>query len=69
MARFDWHTDTILPTTPVDQYYKNTQNVRRFMIRHCGEGFHFTRDFMQWIKDGNEKTMNDVVAEWRMRQK
>lgn len=69
MARFDWHSDKISPETPVDEYYRNTQNVRRFMILHCGENFNFTRDFMQWIKDGNEKSMNDVVAEWRMHQK
>ncbi len=69
MTRFDWHSDRILPETPVDRNYRNTQNVRRFMIAHCGEDFHFSRDLMQWIKDGKEKTMNDVVAEWRMRQK
>ncbi|PKA77856.1 hypothetical protein ATI14_4918 [Pseudomonas tolaasii NCPPB 2192] len=34
----DWHRDAITRATPVTADYKNTQNVRRFMLEHCGLG-------------------------------
>ena len=43
---FDWHGGTISRHTRVDPAYKNTQNVRRFLLLACGEGFKFDRDFM-----------------------
>jgi len=67
MSRFDWHSDPIFRTTPVTPSYKNTQNVRRFMIQECGEGFKFNRAFMAWIIDGEAKTMGDVADEWQRR--
>jgi len=67
MAGFDWHSDAITRETPVTASYKNTQNVRRFLRRDCGEAFHFSRPLMQWIADGTPKTMGDVAAEWRRR--
>ena len=36
MARFDWHSDPITRATPVEPGYRNTQNVRRFLIAQCG---------------------------------
>ncbi len=68
MTRFDWHSAPLHITTPVDATYRNTQNVRRFMVAQCGEDFRFTRDLMQWIKAGHPATMADIVAEWRRRQ-
>jgi hypothetical protein len=64
---FDWHSDRIEPDTQVTIDYRNTQNVRRFMIQRCGDQFRFDRTFMAWIKDGAQKTMGDVVAEWKRR--
>lgn len=68
MSRFDWHSELISRETPVTASYKNTQNVRRFLTRECGDGFKFDRPFMQWIKDGTDKTMGDVADEWMRRQ-
>lgn len=68
MKSFDWHSDTITAETPVTAGYRNTQNVRRFLIGVCGPGFQFNRAFMAWIKDGAPKTMGDVAAEWLRRQ-
>ncbi|WP_330213751.1 DUF6434 domain-containing protein [Pseudomonas sp. Z18(2022)] len=65
---FDWHSDSIQRATPVTPQYKNTQNVRRFMLEQCGAGFRFDRDFMAWIRNDIPKTMGDVVDEWRRRQ-
>ncbi|NNJ76773.1 MAG: hypothetical protein HKP56_16635 [Anderseniella sp.] len=64
MSKFDWHTDTIIRSTPVTASYRNSQNVRRFLKSQCGAGFKFDRPFMQWIKDGTDKTMGDVADEW-----
>jgi hypothetical protein len=64
----DWHSNIISRDTPIDKTYKNTQNVRRFMLEQCGEGFRFDRDFMAWIRNETPKTMGDVADEWRRRQ-
>ncbi|MDV0437883.1 DUF6434 domain-containing protein [Xanthomonas sacchari] len=62
---FDWHSDTITRATPVDGRYRNTQNVRRFLVAACGDRFVFDRAFMAWIRNGVAKTMVDVADEWR----
>lgn len=66
--KFDWHTAALTRTTPVDQRYKNTQNVRRFMREQCGADFKFDRDFMAWIRNGQPKNLGDVADEWKRRQ-
>ena len=64
---FDWHGDPITRTTPVTATYRNTQNVRRFFKRECGDRFRFDRDFMAWMKNGKRKTMGDAAKEWLRR--
>lgn len=66
---FDWHSDQITENTPVTSSYRNTQNVRRFLKQHCGDDFRFDREFMNWIKNGESKTMSEVVMEWKRRKK
>jgi hypothetical protein len=68
MNNFDWHRDQITIKTPVTNTYRNTQNVRRFLIDSCGPGFKFDREFMAWIKNGKPKTMGEVAAEWLRRK-
>lgn len=68
MTGFDWHCDQITNATPVTATYRNTQNVRRFLTWACGPEFKFDRAFMAWIKDGHDKTMGDVAAEWAKRK-
>lgn len=65
--KLDWHSSVLTRTTIVDQNYKSTQNVRRFMVEQCGEGFRFDRDFMAWIRNGTAKNLGDVVDEWKRR--
>ena len=65
----DWHSNVITRATPVDSSYKNTQNVRRFMLEQCGEDFKFDRDFMAWIRNDAPKTMGNVADEWQRRQR
>jgi len=64
---FDWHGGVITRQTSVDARYKNTQNVRRFLLDQCGPGFRLDRDLMAWIRDGAAKTMGDVADEWMRR--
>ena len=68
MKPFDWHADPISRATAITKSYRNTQNVRRFLIRECGEAFRFDRPFMAWLKDGAQKTMGDAADEWLRRQ-
>ncbi|MCD5992851.1 hypothetical protein KDX38_05825 [Pseudomonas sp. CDFA 602] len=64
---FDWHSSPITRETMVDDQYRNTQNVRRFMTRQCGPQFKFDRPFMAWIKEGAPKSMGQVADEWLRR--
>jgi len=66
--QFNWHSDPITRTTVVDKGYRNTQNVRRFMVSACGDEFKFDRAFMAWIRDGSPKRMGDVADEWLRRR-
>lgn len=65
---FDWHGAPILPTTEIDSGYKNTQNVRRFLVEQCGPDFKFDRELMAWIRNGGAKNMGDVANEWKRRR-
>ncbi len=66
---FNWHSDPITRSTAVCAGYKNTQNVRRFMVEQCGVGFRFDRSFMAWVRNGLPKSMGKVVDEWKARYK
>ena len=68
MTAFDWHAGPITPQTLIDANYRNTQSVRRFFKRMCGEHFKFDRAFMAWMKTAVGKTMGDAVKEWQVRQ-
>jgi hypothetical protein len=65
--KIDWHSALLTRTTLVDKNYKNTQNVRRFMVKECGEDFRFDREFMMWIRNEDAKTLGDVADEWKRR--
>lgn len=65
--KFNWHGDAILRSTPVDSAYRNTQNVRRFLMHECGPDFRFDRAFMAWIRDEHPKNMGEVADEWLRR--
>jgi Domain of unknown function (DUF6434) len=62
--KFDWHSGRIGRATKVDETYKNTQNVRRFLKVECGETFKFDRFFITWIESGAPTSMGEVADEW-----
>jgi hypothetical protein len=61
---FDWHSAPLSRSTVIDNHYKNTKNVRRFLTQECGENFKFDRDLMAWIRSGAPKNLGDVADEW-----
>ncbi|MHB9539706.1 DUF6434 domain-containing protein [Pseudomonas amygdali] len=61
---FDGHSDPVTRDTPVDDRYRNTKNVRRFMTGQCGPSLRFDRPFMAWITNGEPKNMGQIVDEW-----
>ncbi|MDF7788020.1 DUF6434 domain-containing protein [Pantoea stewartii] len=63
----DWHGSSLTRNTVVDNNYKTTQNVRRFMTDECGPDFRFDRDFMAWIRNDIPQNLVDVVDEWKRR--
>lgn len=69
---FDWHSGPIERTTPLSPTYRNTQAVRRFLRKECGETFTFDRPFMAWITSeiasDRGTTMGDVADEWMRRK-
>jgi hypothetical protein len=58
---FDWHANPIGRATVIHANYRNTQNVRRFFKRTCGEHFKFDRPFMAWMKAAVGKTMGEAA--------
>ena len=65
--KIDWHSSSLTRSSIVNKGYKNTQNVRRFMVDECGPDFRFDREFMAWIRNDEPKNLGDVVDEWRRR--
>lgn len=65
--KIDWHSSLLTSNNSMDKNYKNTQNVRLFMIKECGEDFRFDREFMMWISNDDPKTLGDVINEWKRR--
>jgi hypothetical protein len=64
---FDWHGAVLTRETAIDASYKNTQNVRRFLLSECGPQFKFDRDLMAWISDGIPKNLGHIADEWKRR--
>lgn len=64
-SKFDWHKEVLSPTTVITNSYKNTQNVRRFFLQHCGEKFHFSIPLMDFMKNNCGKTFQDAINEWK----
>ena len=65
ISKFDWHSDELTLETILTDNYKNTQNVRRFFQQHCGDKFHFSIPFMDFMKNNCGKTLQDAINEWQ----
>jgi hypothetical protein len=64
-SKFDWNNAELTLDTEITDNYKNSENVRAFMIREIGSCFHFNTEFMKWMKQNIGKTMKDAITEWK----
>jgi hypothetical protein len=64
-SNYDWNKSTIDLDTIITDNYKNTENVRTFMINAIGSRFRFNVEFLKWTKQNIGKTMRDAIAEWK----
>jgi Domain of unknown function (DUF6434)/SAP domain-containing new25 len=64
-SNFDWHKEPLGLETLITDSYKNTQNMRRFMLKHAGKKFRFSVALMEWMKSNVGKTLESAVAEYR----
>lgn len=65
-SRFDWGKASLSLDTEITDNYKNTENVRSFMIEHIGMHFHFNTEFMSWVKQNQGKTLREAIEQWHI---
>ncbi|MEL7351400.1 MAG: DUF6434 domain-containing protein [Cyanobacteria bacterium P01_A01_bin.116] len=63
-SKFDWHAEKLSLETKITDSYKNTQNVRRFMVSQVGPSFRFSIPLMKWMKENEGKTLKQAVEKW-----
>lgn len=64
---FDWHAGSLTLNTSLDKRFRITQNVRRFLVAHCGANFSLDREFRAWIRTGAPATLGELITEWNSR--
>ena len=65
VSKFNWARAALTPDTLITDSYTNGANTRKFFKKYCGDNFHFTIAFMEWMKVNTNKTLQDAVAEWK----
>jgi hypothetical protein len=68
ISKFNWAKENLSLNTVITDSYTNGSNVRKFFQSHCGNKFHFSIPFMNWIKANIGKTLQDAVSEWNRLQ-
>ena len=63
-SKFDWAKSELNLNTIITDSYKNGPNLRKFFKEHCGEKFHFSIPFMNFMKNNCGKKLQDAVDEW-----
>lgn len=64
-SKFDWQHTMLNCNTLITDNYKNTENVRAFFCGQIGPHFHFTVEFLKWMKINQGKTLNEAITEWK----
>lgn len=59
---FDWHAGQLSLSCKIDENFRVTQNVRRFLCAQCDANLVLGRDFHAWLKDAEPETVSDVVV-------
>jgi hypothetical protein len=63
-SKFHWSKATLSLDTIITDSYTNGPNTRSFFKQHCGDKFHFSIPFMNFMKNNCGKTLQDAVTEW-----
>ncbi len=63
-SNFLWSKSQLNLETVITDSYTNGQNTRKFFKEHCGDKFHFSIPFMDFMKNNCDKTLHDAVNEW-----
>jgi hypothetical protein len=64
-SKFLWANSSLSLDTVITDSYTNGPNTRKFFKQHCGDKFHFSIPFMDFMKNNCGKTLNDAVNEWQ----
>ena len=63
-SKFVWSKSVLTLETVITDSYTNGQNTRFFFKEHCGDKFHFSIPFMNFMKNNCGKTLKDAINEW-----
>jgi Domain of unknown function (DUF6434)/SAP domain-containing new25 len=64
-SKFVWSKSLLSLDTVITDSYTNGPNTRKFFKHHCGDKFHFSIPFMDFMKNNCGKTLQDAVNEWQ----
>jgi hypothetical protein len=64
-SKFDWAKSELNFDTEITDSYKNGINARKFFKQHCGDKFHFSIPFMNYMKNNCGKTLQIAIDEWK----
>jgi hypothetical protein len=63
-SKFIWSKSLLTLDTIITDSYTNGPNTRKFFKQHCGDKFHFSIPFMDFMKNNCGKTLQNAVNEW-----
>lgn len=63
-SKFVWSKSFLTLDTVITDSYTNGPNTRKFFKQQCGDKFHFSIPFMDFMKNNCGKTLQDAVNEW-----
>jgi hypothetical protein len=63
-SKFVWSKSKLTLDTIITDSYTNGPNTRKFFKEYCGNKFHFSIPFMNFMKNNCGKTLQDAINEW-----
>lgn len=65
-SAFNWATAPLTRETIITDSYRNTQNMRHFMLKEIGAHFRFNSDFMDWMRASVGRKLEDAIQQWQL---
>jgi hypothetical protein len=63
-STFIWSKSSLSLDTVITDSYTNGSNTRKFFKQYCGDKFHFSIPFMDFMRNNCGKTLKDAINEW-----